>query len=68
LYYSFIDGKYTIVLLYVDDLLVTDDNKPEINKITQHLLSEFEMTTLGRAQLYLGAEIEYCSGGIWLHQ
>jgi hypothetical protein len=68
LYFSYIDGKYTIVLLYVDDLLVTGDNTEEIACITKDLLSEFGMTSLGRARVYLGAEIEYHNFGIWLHQ
>jgi hypothetical protein len=68
LYYSIVNEKYTIVLLYVDDLLVTGDNDMEIDRVTNHLTKTFEMTSLGAARLYLGVEIEYYRSGIWLHQ
>lgn len=63
-----IDGKHTVVLLYVDDLLITGDNEKEIKKIQAALTKNFEMTNLGLAKLYLGVEFEYTPSGIWLHQ
>jgi hypothetical protein len=37
LYYSITDGKYTILLLYVDDLLLTGDNIEEIDRMRINL-------------------------------
>jgi len=51
------DGKLTILLLYVDDLLITSDDQEEISKLKADLKQEFEMTNLGEASDYLGVEI-----------
>jgi hypothetical protein len=67
-FYTNSQGQYTIVLLYVDDLLVTGDNDSMIKTIQQALLENFEMTDLGEAKQYLGVEFEYHSSGIYIHQ
>jgi hypothetical protein len=59
MYYSLKDEKYVIILLYVDDLLITGDNSQEISRLQSELQKEFEMSDLGTAQNYLGVEIEY---------
>jgi hypothetical protein len=68
LYYPVINGKYIVVLLYVDDLFVSGDNESEFEHITSHLTKAFDMTSLGIAKLYLGVEIKYHNSGFWLHQ
>ena len=68
LYFSIRNDKYTIILLYVDDLFITGDDEKNIQNISKHMMETFEMTNLGRTTLYLGAEIETDSVGIWLHQ
>jgi hypothetical protein len=68
MYYSLKDEKYVIILLYVDDLLITGDNSQEISRLQSELQKEFEMSDLGTAQNYLGVEIEYHPSGIFLHQ
>ena len=47
LYYSLENGKYVIILLHVDDLLITGDNSQEISRLQSALQKEFEMTDLG---------------------
>ena len=68
LYYSNHNGKITILLLYVDDLLITGDNYEEISRLKQALHQEFEMTDLGYATNYLGAEIHNRSDIIFICQ
>jgi hypothetical protein len=68
LYYFVKEGKTIMILLYVDDLLLTGDNEEELNRIQSALQEDFEMTDLGIAQNYLGAEFEYHSLGIYVHQ
>jgi hypothetical protein len=68
LYFSIIGDKRTILLLYVDDLLLTGDDPTEIHHIQEALKSEFEMTNLGLAHSSLGAEIEYKINGLFIHQ
>ena len=57
LYYSISHDKITILLLYVDDLLITGNNYEDIARLKKELSQEFEMTDLGEASTYLGAEI-----------
>ena len=68
LYYSLTNSKYVIILLYVDDLLITRDNLQEISRLQFELQKAFEMSDLGTAQNYLGVEIEYHPSRIFLHQ
>jgi hypothetical protein len=68
LYYSIKNGKFTIILLYVDDLLLTGDNSSKISRIQYVLQDEFEMADLGKARHYLGTELHYHAFGIYLHQ
>jgi hypothetical protein len=69
LYYSLNDkGQHTIILLYVDDLLITGDDEANIQLLQSALIEEFEMIDLGASKQYLGAEFQYHSDGIWVHQ
>ena len=68
LYFSDKNGKLTILLLYVDDLLITGDNQEEISRLKCALQEEFEMTDLGEANNYLGAEIHRNENGIFIRQ
>jgi len=69
LYYLKRNEKLTILLLYVDDLLIIGDDQEDILKLKQNLQQEFEMTDLGEACDYLGVEIhrQGCDG-IFLNQ
>ena len=68
MYYSKNNGKIVILLLYIDDVLITGDDKEAITKLKQKLQHEFEMMDLGEAQQYLGVEISRHSSGIFLNQ
>ncbi len=45
-----------IIVLYVDDLLLVDDCKHEVELIKHKLMEVFEMTNLGKVKLYIGIE------------
>ena len=68
MYYSKNDHRIVILLLYVDDLLITGNDDKAINTLKQRLQHEFEMTDLGEAQQYLGVEISRHPNGIFLNQ
>jgi hypothetical protein len=68
LYFSTKNGKRTFILLYVDDLLITGDDFDFIAQLKAALKREFEMTDLGDANIYLGAEIHRGLYGILLTQ
>jgi len=64
LYYLKKDGKVTLLLLYVDNLLITGDDQDEIFQIKRDLQQEFEMNYLGEATDYLEAHIQRQEQGI----
>ena len=62
------NGEYTIVLIYVDDLLITGDNQHKIHALQHELTKAVDMTDLGIANEYLGVKFKYHTLGIWIHQ
>jgi len=57
-----------ILILYVDDLLVTSSNIDGINNLKQKLMSRSKMTDLGGVKLYLRVEFTRSNWGIFLSQ
>lgn len=57
----------TLLLLYVDDMIITGDNSLEISCLQDALFVRFEMKSLGEAHYFLGLEIEN-SGGYFVSQ
>ena len=47
----------TIILLYVDDLLIISPLLIEIEKVKQHLLQQYRMSDLGPVRQFLGIEV-----------
>ena len=47
-------SMYTILLLYVDDIIITGDNDVEISLMQDELSIRFEMKNLGEAHSFLG--------------
>lgn len=63
------NGEYiTILLLYVDDLLVTGSDSAHIAAVKQQLQGKYKMKDLGEAQRYLGVDFHTSDQGILLHQ
>ncbi|KAE8698382.1 putative ribonuclease H protein [Hibiscus syriacus] len=64
------DNDFVILLLYVDDMLVTGPNKDHIEELKAQLAREFEMKDLGSANNILGMQIHRDRGNrkIWLSQ
>ncbi|KAL5697881.1 hypothetical protein ACHQM5_028985 [Ranunculus cassubicifolius] len=52
----------TILLLYVDDMIITGDNDAEIFRLRDELSTRFEMKNLGEAHSFLGLEIVKTDG------
>ena len=57
-----------IVVVYVDDLLITGSSLTAINSFKKSMAIEFEMSDLGRLTYYLGIEVHQFDGGITLKQ
>ncbi|KAB2601658.1 hypothetical protein D8674_002663 [Pyrus ussuriensis x Pyrus communis] len=61
-------GKVTLLIIYVDDMIVTCDDTIEIEQLQVYLSSEFEMKDLGGLKYFLGIEIAWSQEGIYLSQ
>ena len=57
-----------IVLIYVDDLIVTGDNLEEINVLKQSLRRKFASKDLGRLRYFLSIEMATSHRGLFLNQ
>ncbi|KAL5724118.1 hypothetical protein ACHQM5_007419 [Ranunculus cassubicifolius] len=62
------DQKLLIVCLYVDDLIYTGNDATMIEDFRRSMMSEFEMTDLGKLHYFLGIEVQQSSAGIFLSQ
>ena len=62
------DGKITILIVYVDDMIVTGDNEVEIARLKGILSQEFEIKDLGPLRYFLGMEVARSSKGISVSQ
>ena len=67
LYYKVIEDEPVILLLYVDDLFLTGNEK-QIVKSKKKLAEKFEMKYLGLMLYFLGLEVWQSLEGIFLNQ
>lgn len=56
LYHTVVEGKLLIIVLYVDDLILTGDGKL-IKSCKEDLAKEFEMKDMGLMHYFLGMEV-----------
>ena len=69
LFYITSSNGIIILILYVDDLLITGSDTEGIHNLQQKLMGRFDMTNLGNVKLdYLGVEFIRSSSGIFLSQ
>jgi Reverse transcriptase (RNA-dependent DNA polymerase) len=61
-------GKITILIIYVDDMIITGNDKVEIERLEGKLNQEFEMKNLGGLKYFLGIEVSRNKTGITLSQ
>lgn len=57
-----------VICLYVDDMLVTKSKLEAIAEFKSQMLSEFEMSDLGRLNYFLGIEFQFTKSGTIMHQ
>lgn len=51
------DSKITILIVYVDDIILTGDDEIKIARLKQGLVEEFEIKDLGRLGYFLGMKV-----------
>jgi hypothetical protein len=68
LFYRYIGNHITILAVYVDDIIITEDDTVEIVRLEEDLSKEFEVKDLGQLRYFLGIEIARSPKGIVLSQ
>ncbi|KAJ3280983.1 hypothetical protein HDU79_011201, partial [Rhizoclosmatium sp. JEL0117] len=58
----------TIVLIYVDDILIASNSHDAIQMVKDLLKSKFTITENDNANWILKVQIERINGGIWIGQ
>ena len=61
-------ARIVLLLVYVDDIVITGTNSLLITQLQQHLRSSFHMKDLGNLTYFLGLEVHSNSFGIFLYQ
>lgn len=67
-FFKHLEGRTSIIAIYVDDILLTGDDPSEIASLKFFLDSEFKVKDLGKAHYFLGMEIISEPKGIILSQ
>ncbi len=63
-----IDHGVVIIVIYVDDLIITRDSDANIFDLKKLLKQKFEMKDLGVLRIFLDIEVIQSPKGIWLLQ
>lgn len=58
----------TLLLLYVDDMLITGDDVEHISHVKKQLGEQFQMSDLGPLSYFLGIEVLHSAKGYYLSQ
>ncbi|KAF2284369.1 hypothetical protein GH714_021155 [Hevea brasiliensis] len=64
LYKRKVEEKIMVVGVYVDDLILTGENRNVINKFKLEMQQKFDMTDLGLLSFYLGIEVKQTATSI----
>ncbi|CAL2264036.1 unnamed protein product [Prunus armeniaca] len=57
------DSEVVILLLYVDDIILTGSNEKMVQLVIDELRFVFEMKDLGKLKFFLGLQVSYASNG-----
>jgi hypothetical protein len=68
LFYKCNMKNITILIVYVDDIVITGDDTKSIDQLKAKLASEFEVKDLGPLRYFLGIEVSRSPKGIYLSQ
>ena len=68
LFYRHRGKKIAILVVYVDDIIITGDDTQEIAQLKENISKEFEVKDLGQLKYFLGIEIARSPRGIVLSQ
>ena len=61
-------GKLIVLIVYMDNIIVTGNDEGEIQRLKTYLSNEFEIKDLRRLKYFLGIEVARLKGGIFIFQ
>ncbi|KAA0052170.1 Cysteine-rich RLK (receptor-like protein kinase) 8 [Cucumis melo var. makuwa] len=61
-------GKIAILIVYVDDIVLTGNDQTEISQLKQRMGDDFEIKDLGNLKYFLGIEVARSKEGIFVSQ
>jgi hypothetical protein len=62
------DGKIIVLIVYVDDIILTGDDTVEIARVKEKLVVDLEIKDLGSMRYFLGMEVDRSKKGIVVSQ
>ncbi|CAN1238082.1 Retrovirus-related Pol polyprotein from transposon RE1 [Linum grandiflorum] len=62
------EGRIAILIVYVDDIIITGNDEEEITRLKKKLNEEFELKDLGEMKYFLGMEVARSSKGLLISQ
>ena len=68
LFVKHVGPHIVVLLLYVDDIIITGSASAAILQVIQALTTEFDITDLGSLHYFLGIQITHTSTGLFLSQ
>nr|KYP50832.1 Retrovirus-related Pol polyprotein from transposon TNT 1-94 [Cajanus cajan] len=61
-------GKITTIIIYIDDMMVTENDHEERKALQNYLSGKFEMKDFGPLKYFLGIEVSRSKTGLFLSQ
>jgi len=55
----FVTSKLTLLLVYVDDMIIASNNETQKLALKEKLAAQFEINDLGKPKYFLGIEVAY---------
>ncbi|GKB74548.1 TIR-NBS resistance protein, partial [Tanacetum coccineum] len=68
LFIKVVEGKLDVVLVYVNDLIITRDYEEEVLQTKKNLSIHFQMKEIRNLKHFLGLEVDHSDDGMVLHQ
>ena len=57
-------GQCTYLVVYVDDIVITESDKVGIQKLKKHLFNHFQTKDLGKLKYFVGIEVVLSNSGV----
>jgi hypothetical protein len=51
------DGKFVALIVYVDDIVLTEDDIVEMRRVKERLAADFQIKDLGSSRYFLGMDV-----------